>query len=133
VLAPTFHAGPCAVLLLLHFEHRAAAEVVGSRIVVQHEGGVIGSAGVMSAVEMVIRSQREQDPIGEAVGPMEADQFVLFEIEIANSGCLSVLRIWNLIVIFANRSDPTELILGARIVKERNKSTDAAVLIVDNL
>ena len=73
VLAPNFDAGSRVVPLLLRLQNGAAAEVVRAGIVIQNEGIVLRPADVMSAVVMVIRSERERDPIGEAVRPMEAD------------------------------------------------------------
>ena len=46
---------------------------------------------------------------------MEADQLILFKIQIANSGRLIVLGVGDLIVIFAQRRDPTKLIVGVGI------------------
>ena len=64
---------------------------------------------------------------------MEADQIILFQIEIANPCRLIVLRVGNLIMIFAQRGDPAELIVGVGIIEQRKKSAYAAALIVDDL
>ena len=72
VLGPNFDTGPCVVLLFLHLDHRAAAEVVGAGIVIQNERIVLWAADEMCAVVMEIRRECECDRIGKAVPPMEA-------------------------------------------------------------
>jgi hypothetical protein len=59
--------------LLLYLQNRASAEVARTGIIVQNERIIIWPADVVSAIEMVIGSEREGYSIFEAVRPMQTD------------------------------------------------------------
>ena len=64
--------------------------------------------------------------------PVKAGQCIALQIEIANPRVLLILRVRNLIVILAQRCDPTKLILGRCVVHQRNEPAHAALLIVNH-
>src|ERR1700730_12717889 len=87
----------------------------------------------MRRIEVIVRRECKCDPVLEAMRPMEASQIILFKIQVASSRRLVVRSVGNLVVILANGSNPAELILCRGIIKERQKASHAARLIVNHL
>src|SRR5579863_2607910 len=133
MLTPDLRADVHVVAMSLHLEHRASAVVAGAVVVVKNEGAVLRSAEVMRAIEVIIRGERQNRAVGEGVGPMKAAQIISLQIHIANAGGLLVLGIGNLVMILAQRSNPSELIVDGAVIQKGKEPARSAFLIVKDL
>src|SRR5579871_604585 len=130
MLPPGFKSRPRVVTFLLDLQDGADAQVVGARMIVQNVRRVGWAAQKLSLVGMEVRSQRENDTVRDAMAPIESEQVIAFQVEIANTGGLEILVIGNLVVVSAQGRNPAQLILGCGIVKQREESAGTRFLIV---